>query len=62
MQGMHAIHPIHPVHLPLSAGESIAIGLVVTAVVIIPLLWEPVDHFATMTTRGRTPCSRSSSA
>jgi hypothetical protein len=52
MQGMHVIHPVHPVHLPLSAGESIAIGLVVTAVVIIPLLWEPVDHFATMTHEG----------
>jgi hypothetical protein len=52
MQGMHPMHPTHPVHLPLSAGESIAIGLVVTAVVIIPLLWEPVDHFTTMTHEG----------
>jgi hypothetical protein len=46
---MHGTHPIHP---PLSAGESIAIGLVVTAVVLIPLLWEPVEHFSTMTHEG----------
>jgi hypothetical protein len=43
---MQGIHPIHP---PLSGGESIVIGLVATAVVMIPLLWTPVEHFATMT-------------
>jgi hypothetical protein len=46
MEGMHPIHP------PLSGGESIAIGLVVTAVVMIPLLWAPVEHFTTMTHEG----------
>jgi hypothetical protein len=48
MQAM-AMHPVHPVHPPLSSAESIVIGLVVTAVVLIPLLWEPVEHFSTMT-------------
>jgi hypothetical protein len=46
MDGMHAIHP------PLSGGESIVIGLVVAAVVMIPLLWAPVEHFSTMTHEG----------
>jgi hypothetical protein len=46
MQGMHAIHP------PLSGGESMVIGLVVAAVVMIPLLWAPVEHFSTMTHEG----------
>jgi hypothetical protein len=43
---------IHPIHSPLSGGESIVIGLVATAVVMIPLLWTPVEHFATMTHEG----------
>jgi hypothetical protein len=46
MEGMHPIHP------PLSGGESIIIGLVVAAVVMIPLLWAPVEHFSTMTHEG----------
>ena len=49
MQGMPPVHPIHP---PLSGGESIVIGLVATGVVMIPLLWEPVEHFTTMTHEG----------
>ena len=43
---MQAIHP------PLSAGESILIGLVALAVVMVPLLWAPVEHFSTMTHEG----------
>jgi Peptidase M50B-like len=46
---MEGLHPIHP---PLSGGESIVIGLVVAAVVLIPLLWAPVEHFSTMTHEG----------
>jgi hypothetical protein len=46
MEGMHPIHP------PLSGGESIVIGLVVAAVVMIPLLWAPVEHFSTMSHEG----------
>jgi hypothetical protein len=52
MQGIRPVHPVNPIHLPLSAGESIVIGLVATAVVMIPLLWEPVEHFSTMTHEG----------
>jgi hypothetical protein len=43
---MQAIHP------PLSGGESILIGLVALAVVMVPLLWAPVEHFSTMTHEG----------
>jgi len=43
---MQAIHP------PLPAGESILIGLVMTAVVMVPLLWAPVNHLSTMTHEG----------
>ena len=46
MEGMHPIHPA------LSGGESIAIGLVVATVVLIPLLWAPVEHFSTMAHEG----------
>ena len=46
MEGMHAVHP------SLSSGESIVIGLIVAAVVMIPLLWAPVEHFSTMTHEG----------
>jgi hypothetical protein len=46
MEGMQAIHP------PLPGGESIVIGLVVAAVVMIPLLWAPVEHFSTMSHEG----------
>jgi len=46
MEGMHAIHP------PLSSGESIVIGLAAAAVVLVPLLWAPVEHFSTMTHEG----------
>ncbi len=44
MQAMH--------HPPLAAGESLAIGLVVAVVVLVPLLWRPVQHFSTMTHEG----------
>jgi Peptidase M50B-like len=40
---------VHPPHLPLSAGESVAIGLLTMIVVMIPLLWAAVEHFSTMT-------------
>jgi hypothetical protein len=43
---------MQPMHLPLTAGESIVIGLVATAVVLVPLLWAPVEHFSTMTHEG----------
>jgi hypothetical protein len=43
---MQAIHP------PLSSGESILIGLVATAVVAVPLLWGPAEHFSTMAHEG----------
>jgi hypothetical protein len=46
------MHGTHPIHQPLPAGASIAIGLVATAVVLIPLLWEPVEHFSVMTHEG----------
>jgi hypothetical protein len=47
---MHAMHPPH--HLPLSSGESVVIGLLAAMVVLLPLLWEPVNHFATMSHEG----------
>jgi hypothetical protein len=40
------------IHLPLAAGESVLIGLVATAVAMIPLLRGPVEHFSTMTHEG----------
>jgi hypothetical protein len=40
------------IHHLLPAGESILIGLVVLAVVMIPLLWAPAEHFSTMTREG----------
>lgn len=43
---MQAIHP------PLSSGESVVIGLVAAAVVLIPLLRGPVEHLSTMTHEG----------
>jgi hypothetical protein len=43
---------MHPIHQALPGGESIVIGLVVAAVVMIPLLWAPVEHFSTMTHEG----------
>jgi hypothetical protein len=43
---MQAIHP------PLSAGEAFLIGLVAVVVVMIPLLWAPVEHFSVMTHEG----------
>jgi hypothetical protein len=43
---------MHAIHLPLSAGESVVIGLVTTAVVMLPLLRAPVEHFSTMTREG----------
>jgi hypothetical protein len=43
---MHGMHP------PLSAGESVVIGLVVAVVVLVPLLWGAVSHFSTMTHEG----------
>lgn len=43
---MQAIHP------PLSTGESVLIGLVAAAGVMVPLLWAPVEHFSVMTHEG----------
>jgi hypothetical protein len=43
---------MHAIHLPLSAGESVVIGLVATAVVMVPLLRAPVEHFSAMTREG----------
>jgi hypothetical protein len=43
---------VHPPHLPLSSGESVAIGLVTMIVVMMPLLWGLVEHFSTMTHEG----------
>jgi len=43
---MLALHP------PLPAGESALIGLVVAVVIMVPLLWAPVEHFSTMTHEG----------
>ena len=41
-----------PAHLPLSAGESIVIGLVVAVVVLVPLLGVPAAHISGMTREG----------
>ncbi len=46
MEGMQPVIP------PLSSGDSIVIGLVVAAVVMIPLLWAAANHFATMAHEG----------
>ena len=43
---------MHAPHLPLSGGESVAIGLVTAIVVMTPLLWAAVEHFSTMTHEG----------
>jgi hypothetical protein len=43
---MHTLHP------PLSAGESVVIGLAAAMVVMVPLLWGPVEHFSTMSHEG----------
>lgn len=40
---------MQPLRLPLSAGESILIGLVVAVVVLVPLLGAPAAHFSGMT-------------
>jgi hypothetical protein len=39
-------------HAPLSAGEALLIGLVALIVVMLPLLWAPVEHFSAMTHEG----------
>lgn len=39
-------------HAPLSAGEALLIGLVALIVVMLPLLWAPVEHFSVMTHEG----------
>ena len=39
-------------HLPLSSGESVLIGLVTAAVVLVPLLGVPAAHFSGMTREG----------
>jgi hypothetical protein len=39
-------------HPPLSAGESLLIGLVALIVVMLPLLWTPVEHFSAMSHEG----------
>lgn len=43
---MQAIHP------PLPASESILIGLVATTVVLVPLLWPPVEHLSAIAHEG----------
>ena len=43
---------VQPVHLPLSSGESVIIGLVTAAVVLVPLLGVPAAHFSGMTREG----------
>jgi hypothetical protein len=43
---------VQPVHLPLSAGESVLIGLVVAVVVLVPLLGVPAAHLSGMTREG----------
>jgi hypothetical protein len=43
---------MHATHLPLSSGESALIGLVAMAVVMVPLLRAPVEHFSSMTREG----------
>jgi Peptidase M50B-like len=43
---MQAMHP------PLPAGEAFLIGLVALVVVMIPLLWAPVEHFSVMSHEG----------
>jgi hypothetical protein len=43
---------VQPAHLPLSAGESIVIGLVVAVVVLVPLLGLPAAHISGMTREG----------
>jgi hypothetical protein len=43
---------VHPAHLPLPAGESALIGLVVAVVVLVPLLGLPAAHFSGMTREG----------
>jgi hypothetical protein len=40
------------IHAPLSAGEAVAIGLVTTVVVMVPLLSAPAAHFWRMTHEG----------
>ncbi|HEX9040801.1 MAG TPA: M50 family metallopeptidase [Trebonia sp.] len=43
---------MRPVHLPLSAGESALIGLLVAVVVLVPLLGLPAAHFSGMAREG----------
>jgi len=43
---------VQPAHLPLPAGESILIGLVVAVVVLVPLLGLPAAHISGMTREG----------
>ena len=50
--GTGKLRPVQPAHLPLSAGESVLIGLVVAVVVLVPLLGVPAAHFSGMTREG----------
>lgn len=43
---------MHAINLPLSAGASVTIGLVVTVVVMVPLLSLPAEHFSAMAHEG----------
>jgi hypothetical protein len=43
---------VHAPHLPLSGGESVAIGLLTAIIVMIPLLWAAAEHFSIMTHEG----------
>jgi hypothetical protein len=46
------LRSVQPVHLPLSAGESVLIGLVMAVLVLVPLLGLPAAHFSGMTREG----------
>jgi hypothetical protein len=50
--GTGKLRRVHPAHLPLSAGESVLVGLVVAVVVLVPLLGLPAAHFSGMTREG----------
>lgn len=43
---------VRAVHLPLSGGESVVIGLIVAAIVLVPLLSVPAEHLSAMAHEG----------
>jgi len=50
--GTGKLRRVQPAHLPLSAGESILIGLVVAVVVLVPLRGRPAAHISGMIREG----------